>query len=70
MLEALNTGKYTPTLRSSMEVCFVMDEKFSVIQFSVFSKKSQGDCREEAQKEKVSSGSVFSFQQDMAKADP
>jgi hypothetical protein len=26
-----------------------MDEKFSVVQFSVFSKKSQGDCREEAQ---------------------
>jgi hypothetical protein len=52
-----------------------MDEKFSVVQFSVFSKKSQGDCREETQEtqgesalalrafgvtRKVFSGSVFS----------
>ena len=47
---------------------FVMDEKFSVIQFSVFSKKSQGDCREETQGEKVSSGSVFSLQPELAEA--
>jgi len=56
-----------------------MDEKFSVAQFSVFSKKSQADCREEPQEtqgesalalrafgvtRKVFSGSVFSFQRE------
>jgi hypothetical protein len=50
MLEALNTGKSTPTLRSSMEVWLVfMKSRVGSVQFSVFSKRRQRDCREKAQ---------------------
>jgi hypothetical protein len=52
-----------------MEVCFVMDEKFSVVQFSVFSKRSRRRTGGESAfalgvfgvTRKVFSGSVFSL---------